>query len=189
METVKRIDPVTILGHGASGTAASMRPWIEALASHGLASFAIDLPRGRAERAVPVFDKAITASGEPVVIGGHSFGGRVASIVIANRLESGEAGVRGLLLLSYPLHHPGKPELWADRTAHWRQLRLPVLLLSGEADPFARLDLLREAVELLPDGHLVTYPRVGHELKPVLGDAADQAARFIRAVTAGDGVQ
>jgi predicted alpha/beta-hydrolase family hydrolase len=189
VDTVTGIYPVAILGHGASGTAVSMRPWIGALASHGVASFAIDLPRGRAERAVPVFDKAITASGGSVVAGGHSFGGRVASIAIANRRESGDAGVRGLLLLSYPLHRPGKPDLWADRTAHWRQLRLPVLLLSGEADPFARLDLLREAVELLPDGHLVTYPRVGHGLMPVLGDAADQAARFIRAVTAGDRVQ
>lgn len=189
MDTVKRIAPVVILGHGASGTAASMRPWIEALASHGLASRAIDLPRGRAERAVPAFDKAIAASGGAVVAGGHSFGGRVASIAIAERLESGEAGVGGLILLSYPLHRPGKPELWADRTAHWRQLRLPVLLLSGEADPFARLDLLRESVELLPDGHLVTYPRVGHGLLPVLGDAADQAATFIRAAMAGDGVQ
>ena len=188
MDTVKRISPVAILGHGASGTAASMRPWIEALAAHGVSSFAIDLPRGRAERAVPVFEKAITASGA-VVAGGHSFGGRVASIAIANRLESGVAGVRGLLLLSYPLHHPGKPELWTDRTAHWRQLRLPVLLLSGEADPFARLDLLREAVELLPDAELLTYPRVGHGLGPVLADAADRAAKFIRAVTGGDGVQ
>jgi pimeloyl-ACP methyl ester carboxylesterase len=115
LDTVKSIDPVAILGHGAAGTAASMHPWIEALASHGLAVLAIDLPRGRAERAVPVFDKAIAASGA-VVAGGHSFGGRVASIAVASRLESGDAGVRGLLLLSYPLHRPGKPELWADRT-------------------------------------------------------------------------
>jgi uncharacterized protein len=179
-------DPIVILGHGASGTAASMRPWVEALKSHGLAARAIDLPRGAAERAIPVFDQAIAAGGGAVVAGGHSFGGRVASLAVAKRLESGEVGVRGLLLLSYPLHRPGKPELWTDRTAHWRQLRLPVLLLSGEADPFAQLDVLREAVRLLPDADLVTYPRVGHGLGPVLTDAADRAARFIRAVAAGD---
>ena len=179
-------DPIVILGHGASGTAASMRPWVEALESRGLASLAIDLPRGAAERALPVFDQAIAACGGAVVAGGHSYGGRVASLAVAKRLESGEVGVRGLLLLSYPLHRPGKPELWADRTAHWSQLRLPVLLLSGEADPFAKLDLLREAVGLLPDADLVTYPRVGHGLGPVLAEAADRAARFIRAVTAGD---
>jgi uncharacterized protein len=179
-------EPIVILGHGASGTAASMRPWVEALKSHGLASRAIDLPRGAAERALPVFDQAIAAGGGAVVAGGHSFGGRVASLAVAKRLESGDAGVRGLLLLSYPLHRPGKPELWADRTAHWQHLRLPVLLLSGEADPFAKLEVLREAVELLPDVQLVTYPRVGHGLGPVLTDAADRAARFIRALTAGD---
>jgi hypothetical protein len=133
-----------------------------------------------------VFDQAIAACSGAVVAGGHSFGGRVASLAVAKRLESGEVGVAGLLLLSYPLHRPGKPELWADRIAHWPELRLPVLLLSGEADPFANLDALREAVRLLPDADLVTYPRVGHGLGPVLTDAADRAATFIRAVTAGE---
>jgi uncharacterized protein len=179
-------DPIVILGHGASGTAASMRPWVEALESHGLRSRAIDLPRGAAERALPVFDQAIAACGGQVVAGGHSYGGRVASLAVAKRLESGEVGVRGLLLLSYPLHRPGRPELWVDRTAHWRQLRLPVLLLSGEADPFAKLDVLREAMRLLPDAELVTYPRLGHGLGPVLADAAARAASFIHALTAGD---
>ena len=185
MNTLEAAGPIVILGHGASGTAASMRPWVEALAARGLTSRAIDLPRGRAERAVPVFEQAIAASGGGAIAGGHSFGGRVASLAVANRLESGEAGVAGLLLLSYPLHRPGKPELWPDRTAWWPRLRLPVLLLSGEADPFARLDLLRQAVGQLPVAELVTYPRVGHGLGPVLDEAADRAARFIRAVTAG----
>ena len=179
-------DPVVVLGHGASGTAASMRPWVRRSNPMAWNSRAIDLPRGAAERALPVFDQAITACGGAVVVGGHSFGGRVASLAVAKRIESGEVGVRGLLLLSYPLHRPGKPELWADRTAHWRQLSLPVLLLSGEADPFARIDVLREAVGLLPDADLVTYPRVGHGLGPVLTDAADRAATFIRAVTASE---
>jgi len=159
-----------------------MRPWVEALASRGLESRAIDLPKGSAERAIPVFDEAIAADGGSVVAGGHSFGGRVASLAVANRLASGDARVAGLVLLSYPLHRPGQHQTWADRTAHWRRLRLPVLLLSGESDPFARLDLLREAVELLPDGQLVTYPRVAHGLGPVLDDAADRAAAFIRAL-------
>ena len=59
MDTVESISPVAILGHGASGTAASMGPWVEALASHGLAALAVDLPRGRAEKAAPVFDQAV----------------------------------------------------------------------------------------------------------------------------------
>jgi pimeloyl-ACP methyl ester carboxylesterase len=55
-----------------------------------------------------------------------------------------------------------------------------VLLLSGEADPFARIDLLREAVTTLPDAELVTYPGLGHGLAPVLDDALDRVARFLR---------
>ena len=177
-------ETIVILGHGASGTAASMRPWVEALAVRGIGARAIDLPKGRAERAVPVFGEAIAAGGGRVVAGGHSFGGRVASLAVANRLRSGEAGVEALLLLSFPLHHPGHPEAWRDRVAHWPELQLPVLLLSGESDPFARLGLLREAVRLLPDGELVTYPRVGHGLAPVLDDAADRAAEFIHGLAA-----
>jgi pimeloyl-ACP methyl ester carboxylesterase len=55
-----------------------------------------------------------------------------------------------------------------------------VLLLSGEADPFARMDLLREAVRRLGDARLVTYPRVGHGLAPVLDQALDEVAAFVR---------
>jgi hypothetical protein len=54
-----------------------------------------------------------------------------------------------------------------------------VLLLSGESDPFARIELLRTAVGLLPDARLVTYPRLGHTLKPVLDDVLDRVAAFL----------
>jgi pimeloyl-ACP methyl ester carboxylesterase len=57
-----------------------------------------------------------------------------------------------------------------------------VLLLSGEADPFARLDLLRAAVEQLPNAELVTYPRLGHTMKPVLPDVLDRVAAFVAAL-------
>ncbi len=169
--------PLLVLGHGASGTAASMRPWVDGLAAHGLAALAIDLPRGRAERAVPRFEAAIATSGR-TALGGHSFGGRVASLATATLLDDG-VPVAGLLLLSYPLHRPGSPEGWPERTAHWPRLRCPVLLLSGGSDPFARAELLREAVRLLPDARLVTYPRVGHGLGAVLDDAVARAAEFV----------
>jgi pimeloyl-ACP methyl ester carboxylesterase len=66
-----------------------------------------------------------------------------------------------------------------ERTSHWPSIRCPVLLLSGEADPMAKLDLLGARVKLLRDAELVTYPRLGHTLKPVLEDALDRAARFL----------
>lgn len=83
------------------------------------------------------------------------------------------------MLLSYPLHAPGRSEAWEARTAHWGSIRCPVLLLSGESDPFATLSLLRRAVEQLPDARLVTYPRVGHGLAPVLDEALDEVAAFL----------
>jgi pimeloyl-ACP methyl ester carboxylesterase len=57
-----------------------------------------------------------------------------------------------------------------------------VLLLSGEADPFARIELLRAAVPRLRQAELVTYPSVGHGLAPVLDDALDRVVRFIDAL-------
>ena len=107
-----------------------------------------------------------------VVIGGHSYGGRVASLAAAGR------GYRGLVCFSYPLHRPGGPD-GSTRVAHWPAIACPALLLSGESDPFARIDLLRAAMAKLAHGELVTYPRLGHTLKPVLEDVLDRTAAFI----------
>jgi predicted alpha/beta-hydrolase family hydrolase len=168
------LGPVVILGHGASGTAASMRPHVEGLRARGVEAEAIDLPKGNAERAVTTLAARVAQQGPGTVVGGHSYGGRVASMLAARE------PVAGLILLSYPLHRPGHPE--ALRTEHWPQIRCPVLLLSGESDPFARIDLLREAVPLLHDARLITYPRVGHGLGPVLDDALDHIATFVTAL-------
>jgi predicted alpha/beta-hydrolase family hydrolase len=167
------------LAHGASGSIETMRPWIAALRRHKIDAVAVGLPRGTAERALPVYRSLIEAGAKAagddlatsVVIGGHSFGGRVASLIAA------EQPVRGLVLLSYPLHRPGHPEQL--RVEHWPRIGCPVLLLSGESDPFARIELLRERVSALPDAELVTYPGVGHGLTPVLDSAADRIAEFM----------
>ncbi len=163
-------DPVLALGHGASGGAASMRPWLEALASRGVAAAAVDLPRGRAERATGAFRRVLERD-PAAALGGHSFGGRVASLVAA------EQQVRALVLLSYPLHRPGHPE--ELRTAHWPRIRCPVLLLSGERDPFARPDLLEREVARLRRAELVTYPGLGHGLLDRRDDVSLRIARFL----------
>ena len=162
------------LGHGASGTAASMAPFVKGLRARGIEAVAIDLPKRKAEDAVPAFHKVVPSTAD-VAVGGHSYGGRVASLAAA---EPG-APYAGLVLFSYPLHPPGAPERTEARIAHWPDIQCPVLLLSGESDPFARIELLRTGVGLLRDAELVTYPRLGHTLQPVLEDALDRAAAFL----------
>src|SRR5438105_9897959 len=100
-----------VLGHGASGNAASMKPYVVGLKRRGIDAVAVDLPRGDAEKAVPVFIKT-SGRGREVIGGGQSFGGRVASMAAI------EADFGGLILFSYPLHPPGHQE--ELRTAHFR---------------------------------------------------------------------
>jgi len=168
-------EPMIFLAHGASGTAASMRPHVEGLRRRGIPAEAVSLPKGSTERAVPVYRTAAPA-GERRIIGGHSFGGRVASFLAA------EAPYGGLVLLSYPLHPPGRTERWSERTAHWPQVSCPVLLLSGDRDPFARIELLRDAVEQLPRHELVVYPGLRHGIGPQLEDALERIAAFARSL-------
>ncbi len=162
------------LGPGASGTAETMEPLAAGLRARGVDAVAIDLPKRRAEDAVDAL-LAIAPPGDRVVVGGQSYGGRVASLAAA------EHRYRGLICFSYPLHRPGHPD-GTTRVAHWPAIGCPVLLLSGEADPFARIDLLRAAVGDLPRGTLHTWPGLGHTMRPVLDEALDLVAAFVRAL-------
>jgi hypothetical protein len=167
------------VAHGASGSSANMRPHVDGLRRRGVDAVAIDLPVRTAEDVVPTFRTIVpdrSGAGEaPIAVGGQSYGGRVATLAAA---ADGTA-YAGIVCFSYPLHPPGRPEQTAARTSHWPAIRCPVLLLSGEADPFARIELLRAAVPLLANAELHTYPRVGHSLKTVLDDALDRAAAFL----------
>ena len=164
-----------LLAPGASGTIDGLRDHERGLHARGMDVRLVALPKGRAERAIAVYARALDAeNAAATIIGGHSFGGRVASLLVAER------PVAGLVLLSYPLHAPGRQPAWEERTAHWPRISCPVLLLSGESDPFAELALLRRAVGLLPSATLVTYPRVGHGLGPVLDRALEEVATFAR---------
>ncbi len=151
-----------------------MRPWVAGLARRGISAHAVGLPVGRAERAVPAYRAAVAAAGvalDQAIIGGQSYGGRVASLLAT------EEAPAGLALLCYPLHPPGKPA--EARVDHWPQVGCPTLLLSGEVDPLARIDLLRGAVDSLPDATLFTFAGVGHTLAPVIEEALDRLARFV----------
>ncbi len=180
--------PVIVLGHGASGSAATMAPHVTGLRARGIDARAVDLPKGRAERALPVFASLLAA--EPgIAVGGHSFGGRVASLAAADACDAGRPPL-ALVLLSYPLHPPGRRDDWDARTAHWPRLTCPVLLLSGASDPFATPALLERAVAArLPTAELVTYPKLGHGLARVLDDVLDRVAAFAHAAAAATAVR
>jgi predicted alpha/beta-hydrolase family hydrolase len=108
----------------------------------------------------------------------------MASLTAARLGAAGSPAAHGggpaaLVLFSYPLHRPGGDD-WQARSAHWPAIACPVLLLSGDRDPFARLGRLREAVGLLRDAELVVFPGVGHGLGGRLPAALDLAAAFLR---------
>lgn len=99
------------------------------------------------------------ASG-PVCLGGHSYGGRQASMLAA---EHPELAYR-LLLLSYPLHPPRKPEQL--RTAHFPKLRTAALFVHGDADPFGTIAEVQVALADMPAPHrLSVVEKAGHDLK------------------------
>ena len=162
-----------VLGHGASGNAASMKPYVVGFKRRGIDAIAVDLPKGTAERAVPVFIKT-SGRGHDVIGGGQSFGGRVASMAAI------EADFGGLILFSYPLHRPGFPDQL--RTEHLPLIRCPTLFMSGDRDPFARIELLKTWVKVVPDARLEIFKGQGHGLLAVLDQALDVAADFIKSI-------
>ena len=108
------------------------------------------------------------------MIGGHSFGGRVASMLAA----ADAPGVRGLVLLSYPLHRPGIPTTSASNTGRTSAARFSSS--AGMPTPSRASRLLRQSVARIPGAELVVYRRVGHGLGNSLDDALDQLAAFVQ---------
>jgi uncharacterized protein len=98
-------------------------------------------------------------------LGGHSYGGRQASMLVA---ESKRV-VHGLLLLSYPLHPPGKPE--RARTAHLSAIGVPTFFVHGTRDPFGTIEEIEAARSNVGAPAMVLrVPGAGHGLPA--GDTA-----------------
>lgn len=94
-----------------------------------------------------------------VFLGGHSYGGRMASMLAAEQPEL----VSGLLLLSYPLHPPRQPQQM--RTKHFPQLNTPALFASGTRDAFGTMPEFESALALIPARtQWMPVPAAGHEL-------------------------
>ncbi|MCV7170241.1 dienelactone hydrolase family protein [Mycobacterium manitobense] len=120
--------------------------------------------------------RALTAG--PVVAGGHSYGGRMTSMAVADGLA-----VDVLTLFSYPLHPPGKPE--RARTEHLPRITVPTVFTHGTADPFGTIDELRPAAALVgADTEIVEITGARHDLISKTLDvpalAVDAALRSLR---------
>jgi uncharacterized protein len=165
-----------ILTHGAGSSSDSplLVALAGALAARGLAVLRCDLPfrqdrpHGPPSPAGAMRDRAGLAAAiaalrrtglRRVWLGGHSYGGRQASLLAAEDSTVTPA----LLLLAYPLHPPGQPG--KPRVAHFPQLRTPALFVHGTADPFGSVAELRNALSLIPASTtLHLEPNVGHDL-------------------------
>lgn len=184
-------DDGLVLTHGAGANCDSplLLALADAFCASGVTVLRYDLPfrhlrphgpppRGSAERDQQGLRGAIASmrrqvSGR-VFLGGHSYGGRQASI-----LSAAEPGlVDGLLLLSYPLHPPQRPsEL---RTGHFPNLKTPALFVHGTRDGFGSLDELRAALKLIPTRkELFPITGVGHEL--IAKKSPDQITKIVEA--------
>ncbi len=165
-----------VLTHGASGNARMtlLAAVAQAFVNAGVTVLRCDLPfrqkrpHGPPSPAGAAADRAglrhavaamRTLVPGRVFLGGQSYGGRQASMLAAE--EPGLADA--LLLLSYPLHPPGKPE--RPRTDHFPALRTPAVFVHGARDPFASSEELRAAVTLIPAPTLIVeIADAGHDL-------------------------
>ena len=175
-----------ILTHGAGSNcnAPLLVALGETFAGHGYVVLRCDLPfrqerrtgppfPGNAERdraglrnAIAVLRKSVAGR---IFLGGHSYGGRQATMLCAAEPELVKAApdkselVAGLLLLSYPLHPPRKPEQL--RIQHLPSLRTPSLFVQGTRDPFGSVEEITNALQLIPaKTELMTVQGVGHDL-------------------------
>jgi hypothetical protein len=165
-----------VLTHGAGSDcrAPLLVALAEALAARGLAVLRCDLPFRQARPAGPPRPGAATIDRDGlrragaalrrlgdgrVVLGGHSYGGRQASMLGAEDPDVADA----LVLLAYPLSPPSRPD--RPRTEHFPRLRVPTLFVHGTRDPFGSVEALDHARELIPARTaLLPIEGAGHDL-------------------------
>jgi predicted alpha/beta-hydrolase family hydrolase len=165
-----------ILTHGAgsNSTAPLLVAISETFAGHGYVVLRCDLPFRQERRTGPPFpgnaerDRAGLRNAVAVlrknvagrtILGGHSYGGRQATLLCAAEPDL----VSGLLLLSYPLHPPRKPEQL--RVQHLPNLRTPSLFVHGTRDPFGSVEEMRRALQLVSaKTELMKVEGAGHDL-------------------------
>jgi uncharacterized protein len=181
-----------VLTHGAGGNcqAPLLAAAAEAFAAAGMTVLRCDLPfRQRRPKGPPspagaaadraglraALDSLREGVSGRVFLGGQSYGGRQASMLLAEEPSL----AAGLLLLSYPLHPPGKPERL--RTEHFPGLRVPAVFVQGSADPFGSPDELRPHLALIPaPTQLIPVEGAGHDLKRGRFDLAAMVSALLQ---------
>jgi len=180
-----------VLTHGAGSNCGAplLVAMADAFSSAGILVLRCDLPfrqarphgppfgngaqdRAGLRRAVEVLRELALRDGTPVRVslGGHSYGGRQASMLAAEDASIAER----LLLLSYPLHPPEKPQQL--RTAHFPKLQTPALFVHGSRDPFGSLGEMREALDSIPARtQLLAIEGAAHDLGHGRHSVASQA--------------
>ena len=184
-------------GAGAGMDHPFMAGFARAIAEEGVAAMRCNFPYMEVGRRSPdrepvavatvraAFDATVAraAEGETVWVGGKSFGGRMASVAVADGLPAA-----GLIFLGYPFHPPGKPERVRDE--HLYAIEVPMLFLQGTKDPFAT-EAVRDAVlARLPSATLHLVEGGGHSLersrrqdtREVAASFAPLVAAFLRGV-------
>jgi hypothetical protein len=111
-----------------------------------------------------------------VAVGGRSMGGRMCSMAVAEGLNAA-----ALILISYPLHPPGRPERL--RTAHFPDLDLPCLFVSGRRDAFGTPAELEQEIAAIPGTVSLTFVDGDHSLRTREAEVADIVAQWMT----GDG--
>ena len=151
---------VVVLTHGAGGSRDSqlLQRICDEWAARGWLAVRYNLPYRRRRPKGPPSGSAATdragiveaievcrgLAGGPLIAGGHSYGGRQTSMVVASR----EVTLDVLTLFSYPVHPPGKPE--RARTEHLPDITVPTVFTHGTSDPFGTPAELRDAAALIP---------------------------------------
>jgi predicted alpha/beta-hydrolase family hydrolase len=107
-----------------------------------------------------------------IAVGGRSFGGRMCSMAVADGLAAA-----ALVLVSYPLHPPGKPDRL--RIEHFPALKVPCLFVSGRRDAFASPDELERETTAIPGDVTLSFVEGDHSLRKSQGEAAEVVASWL----------
>lgn len=186
-----------LLAHGAGAPmdSAAMNATAKALADQGVRVARFEFaymasrrteagrkPPPKAETVMPEYVAAVDALGPtpgPLVIGGRSMGGRVASMVADHLFDAGR--IAGLLCLGYPFHPPGRPQQL--RTAHLKGLKTPALICQGTRDEFGTRDEVA-GYELSPAIEILWLEDGDHNLTPRKSVSGFSAADHMKTVAA-----